>query len=53
MGGDPFEADTSNEAAAEASSASAQPVGQSVHPCNNWIDVIAYDEATDEPIADL
>lgn len=53
MGNDPFDSDSSDQAAAEASTASAQPVGQSVHPCNNWIDVIAYDEATDEPIADL
>lgn len=50
---DPFEPESSDAAAAEAASSSPQPVGQSVHPCNNWVDVIALDEETGEPIADL
>ena len=50
---DPYDPDSADAAAADAAASSGQPVGQSVHPCNNWIDVIAYDEATDEPIADL
>lgn len=50
---DPYDPDSADAAAADAAASSEQPVGQSVHPCNNWIDVIAYDEATDEPIADL
>lgn len=50
---DPFNPDLVDETATQAAAASPQPVGQSVHPCNNWVDVIALDEVTGEPIADL
>lgn len=53
MTGDPLNPDLGDQAAAQALAASPQPVGQSVHPCNNWVDVIALDEATGKPIADL
>ena len=51
--GDPFDPGASEEAAGAASRASPQPVGRSVHPCNNWVDVIAYDEGDGKPIKDL
>ncbi|MFQ6550402.1 hypothetical protein AADZ90_020855 [Aestuariibius sp. 2305UL40-4] len=50
---DPFDPDSTDGAAGDAAGASPQPVGHSVHPCNNWVDVIALDEVTGEPIADL
>ena len=50
---DPFNPAATSGAANQANRASPQPVGRSVHPCNNWIDVIAYDEATGKPIKDL
>ena len=37
----------------DAMTGSPQSIGQATHPCNNWVDVIAIDEATGEPMANV